>query len=480
MSAISRPTFVSGANRAIESRDAGDVHIALRDFWTADRKDRRGPAWAKHPGWLAVLEAVGPYLEERKVQSNETLAKWSEEGLEPINFIGHLERCASRFMAKEKDGAVEGVHPLGCGDTVLCPLCGKYYANTMSRDAIALLDTLIDTAPQVAALGLAYFGSGLTFTVEKEVSWEIDFLSDDAQAKVLNGLRSAQNRIIQDAVRREHKAQGLVEPDNVGGYSVVHHWGSAKPWEPHYHFHAYVTPFGVVNEPDSWGNPKTVVPVVTPWSKATLAYMRKRWLTAIRRILRPHGIAESAQKVVVHREYLDTREKFYHFVVYQMRSPLQDFWQGVRANVDGSYEYGHVDKKSGGWKSQELTLAQAEQVVARAQRIKRILGKRVGWYGFLANSVIADYLRDLGLTNEDVEDKMETDKESGDKPVVLVPVGAYADGIVLKSRATGFEYRVPWEKVSKHPRPGPGQPRIGQKRPRWALSSTWRTDIRVA
>lgn len=240
----------------------------------------------------------------------------------------HLAKCSIRWRGKP--GEDNPKRPIGCGDRVLCSMCADYYGATQAREAIAIIETIMDECER-RGWESESAGDAITFTLPASLSQALDMtIGVDAEygRKLINKLRQAAWRCIKKAYAKACQDAGLLEPQELAGVMVFHWWGSSTPWEPNYHLHVYVPPWSL--GPTEWEDDDGRVQVEDDvpdgrklpkwWSKAALELLRRSWKKAAQRIL---GMKHSGEWDV-HRSWLPNRSAASKYIAYQLRAPMKD------------------------------------------------------------------------------------------------------------------------------------------------------------
>ncbi len=424
----------------------GAVAAILSSWWR--RQKKRRPAWV----W-------GSYLD---------LCTWTQQ--EYGGVVDHLDRCARVWRGVKG----EDKHPVGCGDRVRCPLCADYYHSSLAREGIAIVEALL-AAAEAKGYERDTWGSHIELTLPKAVSKALDDIlatdGDSARDKI-NKLRQAAWRVVRKAVKKACQQAGMPDPGELAAVMIIHHWGSSRPWDPHWHIHIYLLPYTADHPVICHDRYKTKRPGLICWrslprwwSTEALEELRTSWKKAAERIL---GIKYPGEWDV-HRGYLGKEGQMVHTVAYQMRAPLRDIWKGVRGNNSQGYQYRAKGKPGRPGDLVPMLVADFRAAYERAEQVRLWL-TRITWYGYLSNTKQAATMRSLDLELDEDDPEMEERKDRGK---YWRPVDETTLGVLFEATDDSGEVDfVEWSRLRPEPVPAPCDKPIGAtRRRRWIARS---------
>lgn len=310
---------------------------------------------------------------------------------EPASLKGKLEYCQHTWL-RERKGEDIRWRGIGCGERLVCPLCGSYRQLVLAREASESME-LAQTGVEVCC-GVVPESDGLklVLTIPKTESSRIDgLLQTDYSA-----WQAEASRLFKAAYAFAGRWFGA----GCGGVVSLDYSGEGAPADAHYHLNVYIFPARLVG--GRWIS-------LGRWiDKVRLADMRAGW-TAVVNEMFGLQLKDANFKVF----YLGSEGQLHHWMQYLYRHSLSDLWRGWQSASIASDSNTCVVKYKVGKRGKVIELSGDDmQRIADRLRSIPVHFKRIRWFGVFSDGQRSKTMASLGLEAVEVKAEGDGDGES--------------------------------------------------------------------
>ncbi|MBA7671001.1 hypothetical protein ES703_79150 [subsurface metagenome] len=225
--------------------------------------------------------------------------------------LGEFLGCGKNGVLELDASGKKRYMPLHCQSSRMCLECFGQKKRRQQQETYERIMAIVE-ANNVQFLQFA------VYTLHPEIRHEIVTRIDAGDYEILNEV----NKLVVDTFKESIGMGSRWGRDITGIISVMHPFGSRKPFEPFLHFHLIRIPLNITKD----GR----VERASPWIEADDA--RRLWQKAQVQFAEKHGITLAGSETNLKLKYIPTFKKGHirHRIKYDLRSLLDDIFLSAR------------------------------------------------------------------------------------------------------------------------------------------------------